>query len=475
MKFIIGFLSVGFLLAQTDYVTDIKNKPFSDSRQFKFTRTNGVNASGNLSVAGANSVTLTPVPLGVNFSDTAHQIYISGGVGTAEVVTITGGSATSGAASGSLSFTTANTHTGSWTITSATNGKAEAQFYAAGSTATVFVPTTNSGDPATITTTNEITLLDLSKRTAGNTNNRFSIVRNGATPEYEQQVVLPPPYTQVVNSAFTAGTNFPAGSTNWQENAILGTCRNRSGTWNPAGPPPQAACVALMGVAIAEAAKSPVWGMNLVVGGTPSFDSPLVGLEIDMGVYSTDAAPYRKNGIQLSIGGTAAGGDAIVVNSFATGAGTAQWNFGMLLEGSALYTNGVGIRMQAQTNTPFAGLDIQGTNWTGGAIRLANNSSIHLVSTTGNDGLIYNDLSNNIQILAGNGGSVKILGSSGNGFSVDTNGALVLRSVTFAQLNSVLTADNMMVYCSDCTIANPCAGSGSGSIAKRLNSVKVCN
>lgn len=32
-----------------------------------------------------------------------------------------------------------------------------------------------------------------------------------------------------------------------------------------------------------------------------------------------------------------------------------------------------------------------------------------------------------------------------------------------------------MIYCSDCTIANPCAGSGTGAIAKRLNGVWVCN
>jgi hypothetical protein len=31
------------------------------------------------------------------------------------------------------------------------------------------------------------------------------------------------------------------------------------------------------------------------------------------------------------------------------------------------------------------------------------------------------------------------------------------------------------VYCSDCTIANPCASGGTGAMAKRLNSVWVCN
>jgi hypothetical protein len=36
-------------------------------------------------------------------------------------------------------------------------------------------------------------------------------------------------------------------------------------------------------------------------------------------------------------------------------------------------------------------------------------------------------------------------------------------------------ANGVLIYCSDCTIANPCAGSGTGAIAKRLNGVWVCN
>jgi hypothetical protein len=36
-------------------------------------------------------------------------------------------------------------------------------------------------------------------------------------------------------------------------------------------------------------------------------------------------------------------------------------------------------------------------------------------------------------------------------------------------------ANGIMKYCSDCTIANPCAGSGTGALAKRLNGVWVCN
>ena len=40
-----------------------------------------------------------------------------------------------------------------------------------------------------------------------------------------------------------------------------------------------------------------------------------------------------------------------------------------------------------------------------------------------------------------------------------------------------LTADSngTMRYCSDCTIANPCAGGGTGAFAKRINGAWICN
>lgn len=46
---------------------------------------------------------------------------------------------------------------------------------------------------------------------------------------------------------------------------------------------------------------------------------------------------------------------------------------------------------------------------------------------------------------------------------------------TFANIGTVLTANGDMAYCSDCTIANPCAAAGNGALAKRLNGVNVCN
>lgn len=53
------------------------------------------------------------------------------------------------------------------------------------------------------------------------------------------------------------------------------------------------------------------------------------------------------------------------------------------------------------------------------------------------------------------------------------NGKLQIGAVTFANLGT--PSNGAFIYCSDCTIANPCAGSGTGAFAKRLNGVWVCN
>lgn len=84
------------------------------------------NPGGALTGGSVNTVTLTPVPPGVNGTDKNHYLYVSGGTGTAEPVLIVGGSAVAGAASGTILFTPANNHTGSWSIGTATAGGQEA-------------------------------------------------------------------------------------------------------------------------------------------------------------------------------------------------------------------------------------------------------------------------------------------------------------------------------------------------------------
>lgn len=50
---------------------------------------------------------------------------------------------------------------------------------------------------------------------------------------------------------------------------------------------------------------------------------------------------------------------------------------------------------------------------------------------------------------------------------------LTVAATAFASLPAA--TNGTMIYCNDCTIANPCAGAGTGAIAKRLNGAWVCN
>lgn len=52
-------------------------------------------------------------------------------------------------------------------------------------------------------------------------------------------------------------------------------------------------------------------------------------------------------------------------------------------------------------------------------------------------------------------------------------GMLNQTGVAFAALGT--PSNGTLIYCTDCTIANPCAGSGTGAFAKRLNGIWVCN
>lgn len=91
---------------------------------FTFSRSPG----GSLSI-GNNIITLSPVPVGLNWNDAHHAVYVSGGTGTAEACPILAagpGTAVSGAASGTITITCAHTHSGAWTISSASSGIDEA-------------------------------------------------------------------------------------------------------------------------------------------------------------------------------------------------------------------------------------------------------------------------------------------------------------------------------------------------------------
>lgn len=95
---------------------------------------------GSLTSGITNTVTLTPVPKGINGTNLNHYLYISGGSGTAEVVLITGGTAVSEATSGTVTFVPANSHSGAWTIASASAGLLECLWSLAASGGIILFP-----------------------------------------------------------------------------------------------------------------------------------------------------------------------------------------------------------------------------------------------------------------------------------------------------------------------------------------------
>jgi len=72
----------------------------------------------------------------------------------------------------------------------------------------------------------------------------------------------------------------------------------------------------------------------------------------------------------------------------------------------------------------------------------------------------------------GNGTNFQLANGSVKALDISPTGVMTLPAVHFASLP---TTNGSIVYCDDCTIANPCAGSGTGAFAKRLNGVSVCN
>lgn len=54
------------------------------------------------------------------------------------------------------------------------------------------------------------------------------------------------------------------------------------------------------------------------------------------------------------------------------------------------------------------------------------------------------------------------------------HGAIMFGGRMFSDLPRVIR-NGAIIYCINCTIANPCDSGGTGAIAKRLNNVWVCN
>lgn len=128
------------------------------------------------------------------------------------------------------------------------------------------------------------------------------------------------------------------------------------------------------------------------------------------------------------------------------------------------------------------------------SLALSANTKAGLYSTSGGIVLSAQDASAGAGDDAGffvtattSGGDVSL--SVGNGTSGNTNYRwlssrfdltngnpfIQLGRVAFASLPTPTDNGGALIYCTDCAVANPCAAAGTGALAKRVNSVWVCN
>jgi len=106
-------------------------------------------------------------------------------------------------------------------------------------------------------------------------------------------------------------------------------------------------------------------------------------------------------------------------------------------------SGGIGINIAAGTSGGFI---ISGNLFTGAGTKISDNST---------------------------GTSKIIAGNTAPPSAPVNNEILQLGPTTFANLGTPINGS--FRFCSDCTIANPCAAAGTGALAKRLNGVWVCN
>lgn len=218
-------------------------------------------------------------------------------------------------------------------------------------------------------------------------------------------------------------------------------------------------------------------------------------------MHSSDAITWRNAANTADLVMNLSGADQLQLNSFVGVKGN-YFQTGTsppALSGDIRMPNGDAIKARNAANTADATLISLDSNnlvnlgdsstapfvpsgsLTGGAASADFGVSPSVANVTGNGG--------NLNLAAANGGGVgstfggNVNLNPGNSSGGTRNGQVIVSaqhyffpsSYTFAQLGTPTNGNGALVYCSDCTIANPCAGGGTGAMAKRLNGVWVCN
>lgn len=274
-------------------------------------------------------------------------------------------------------------------------------------------------------------------------------------------------------SAFTTAIATPSGATVHQidglESYVTSACNSLNRTVCNTG------AAYFHGRAIATGAA--VWGINPVVSDkVGTTNTNIIGSEVDAVVHG---APNYVVGYDAIICGgcgsdTTNGtvpGSAHAFHVAAVNGANIQWANGFILDRGSVSGNGLylgGFSLSANTRS----------NWI--TFHAFDGGNVEKVTA------LFGDSSSNFDI-ATNSGSTYFFLNSGGGIALPGSisgtstiaavslggGALAYQAVAFASLGT--PANGAHVFCSDCNIANPCTGGGTGAFGKRLNGVWVCN
>lgn len=138
-----------------------------------------------------------------------------------------------------------------------------------------------------------------------------------------------------------------------------------------------------------------------------------------------------------------------------------------------LSDDSIGVSLAANNRYFFTDANFRGV--ASGAAALLNTNSTGVIPNLLPDwsdtdtGIGANTGGDHVSIIAGGQEGIRV--SEGTVAAGETQ--IQLDACTAANLGT--PANGTFCYCSDCTIANPCAAAGTGALAKRLNGVWVCN
>jgi hypothetical protein len=207
------------------------------------------------------------------------------------------------------------------------------------------------------------------------------------------------------------------------------------------------------------------------------------------GIHFWNADSNRFYGLRASKGGACSAGDRGVLLDSGNGAGgrNVQANYfwhvssnGFVQQNMQPYTSNTVFGFDRSDGEPAPTVTSGSLSYTCDGFNCNDTWNIGRMSFIGND---YNNIFavfGTRDIIGGGDTRVQVagkwirFGDSVTDPNVEFPGAAMrLKATVFGNLGT--PTNGTIMYCSNCTITNPCAGGGTGALAKRLNGVWVCN